>query len=77
MPFPKTKKELVDEGYKFVFPRQCRGRTCKVTIYWYDTPAGKRIPLSAVASQPGGSSGLLLEPHFATCPDVKDFRKDK
>ena len=72
MPFPKTKEELRAEGYKFVFPRQCRGKTCKTTIYWYDTPAGKRIPLSAVAGKDG-----LLDPHFATCPDVKDFRKSR
>ena len=41
----------------------CRG--CGVEIGWWKTPTGKKIPLNT------GS----LEPHWATCPKAKDFRK--
>jgi len=64
MPFPKTEYELVKAGYEYEGTRKCSGPTCDVMIAWYRTPMGERIPLEEGT----------LEPHFAKCPDVKNFR---
>lgn len=67
MPFPKTDEELLMAGYRYEGSRRCLGPTCGAYVAWYRTPRNKRIPLN-----PG-----TLEPHFATCPDVKNFLSRK
>jgi hypothetical protein len=64
MSFPKTEDELAKAGYTYEGTSRCTGKTCRQEIAWYKTPKGKRIPLNEGT----------LEPHFSTCPDVKDFR---
>ena len=63
MAFPRTDNELVAQGYEFQNKTKCRG--CGADIEFWRTPRGKMIPLDAGT----------LEPHFSTCPKVKDFRK--
>jgi hypothetical protein len=63
MPFPKTKQELLEAGYEYSNSGKCRG--CGAGIAWYLTPKGKRMPLDE----------RTFEPHWATCPKAKDFRK--
>lgn len=64
MPFPKTETELRAAGYEPPKkPSKCRG--CGAEIEFWRSPKGKLIPLH---------SGTL-EPHFATCPKAKEFRK--
>jgi hypothetical protein len=63
--FPKTEDELAKAGYKYQRTERCKGKTCGVMLAWYLTPNGKWMPLEEGT----------LEPHFAKCPDVKDFRK--
>jgi len=65
MPFPGTEEGLVAAGYKFVNDSHCAG--CGGLVSWWETPSGKRIPLNDPE----------LTPHFATCPQVKDFRSPK
>jgi hypothetical protein len=61
-PFPKTDTELTARGYKFENTQHCRG--CNALIEFWLTPKQKHIPLN-----PG-----TLEPHWATCPNARDFR---
>lgn len=68
MAFPKTIDELVKAGYKHENVASCRGRTCTARIEWWITPSGKKLPLDVDAK---GN----VEPHWAHCPDSKDFRK--
>jgi hypothetical protein len=70
MKFPATEAELVSGGYVFRFATRCTGHTCSAMLRWYQTPNGKRMPFSLA---PGSTT--LLEAHWASCPDAKDFRK--
>jgi hypothetical protein len=63
MPFPKTKKELIEQGYEFEDKTYCKG--CCARIEFWHTPNGKHVPLNSDT----------LEPHWSTCPHAKDFRK--
>ena len=67
MAFPKTLDELRAAGYKFLEHRKCIGNTCNQQIEFWQTPKGKKIPLDVDAK---GN----VEPHFSSCPDVKQFR---
>lgn len=63
MTFPKTEIELEQAGYEYEGSGKCRA--CGQEIAWYRTPAGKRMPLEEGT----------LEPHWAKCPNAKDFRR--
>lgn len=73
MKFPATLHELEANGYKPQGKDHCLGKTCSALIHWFKTPAGKNMPLSQRAGEPG----LILEPHFLSCPNASDFRKEK
>ncbi len=63
MPFPKTDKELREQGYQYENTGRCRG--CGAEIEWYLTPHGKHIPLDCGT----------MEPHWSTCEKADQFRK--
>lgn len=65
-----THEKLIAAGYVWQGARHCAGRTCAFTVHWYFTPHGKRMPFNFT---PEGK----LEPHFAWCPDVKEFKREK
>lgn len=65
MPFPKTDAELREKGYRFKETGRCRFEDCGEEIEWWETPAGRMIPLD-----PG-----TMEPHFATCKPYNAMRK--
>lgn len=44
--------------------RPCSGPTCGATIYWLRTKAGRAAPFNGD-----------LTSHFATCPDVRRFKR--
>jgi len=69
MNWPMTEPDLVVNRYVFHFAVRCKGRTCSALLKWYRTPAGKWMPVSQVAGKPD-----LWEPHWASCPDAKDFK---
>lgn len=69
MPFPKTKREFKEAGYKGINWSECRG--CGVRILWVETPKGKKMPLN----EPNEYGEYL--PHWDSCPKAKDFRKEK
>ena len=75
MKFPATSDELRKAGYIFDGEAICRGRTCRERIEFWITPAGKKMPMSVKkAGNVLFNSGEVREPHFASCPDVSDFR---
>jgi len=73
MKWPASEPELQAGGYRLVERSRCKGLHCGAMISWYRTPAGKRMPLTPIAGEPG----KVLEPHFASCPDANEFRKRK
>ena len=62
--FPDTEQGLADAGYKYQDTGKCR--SCGEEIAWYETPNGKMMPLNEGT----------LEPHWATCPDANNWRKE-
>lgn len=66
---------------------KCRGKTCRKTIEWVRTLAGRRMPLThpvSVVSVHERENGELLtivnadQSHFASCPDAAQFKaKDR
>jgi hypothetical protein len=71
MNFPAASHKLIEAGWKLTRKSFCRGANCGVQIHWYLTPNAKHMPLSYVPQT------LLLEPHFASCPNGAEFRKAK
>ena len=63
----KTDEDLRAAGYVFENTGICRGETCRQQVEWWLTPKQKHIPLD-----PG-----TMQPHWSTCPDAPNFRKDK
>jgi hypothetical protein len=63
MPFPKNEKELKDQGYVFKSDARCKG--CGAMIEWWETPAGKMMPLDKET----------LVVHWSTCPKRADFKR--
>ena len=61
----ETPEELTAAGYEFKNKSRCSGPNCGAEIEWWRTPYGKSIPLDS----------KTLKPHWATCPDQKDFRR--
>jgi hypothetical protein len=66
MPFPTTIDEMRIAGYHFDNEAACRG--CGARLEWWITPRGKKMPMDVDAE---GN----CEPHWATCPNAKDFKK--
>lgn len=73
MKFPATQFELEKAGYLLQSKSHCLGRNCDALIFWYKTPAGKMMPISQKADEPG----VMFEPHFASCKSADQFRKEK
>jgi hypothetical protein len=65
MAFPLTIEEMNSRGYVFKNESDCSA--CHARIDWYKTPAGKFIPINKGTA----------EPHWASCPNAKDFRQAK
>lgn len=63
MPFPKTESEFKSAGYRKRNFAHCGG--CGALIQWYETPKHKSMPINPDT----------LEPHWATCPKAKEFKK--
>jgi hypothetical protein len=70
MAFPKTRAELVEQGYTFQSRGECAGRNCKSQLEWWTTPAGKSMPLD-----PMDEDGSPVTTHFYTCPDGAEFKR--
>jgi hypothetical protein len=68
MPFPKTLDELKAAGYRFEQHATCKGEDCKATVEWWRTPRGGKMPVDV--DEKGN-----VKSHFATCPNVNDFRR--
>ena len=62
---PKTHEGLDAAGYRFSGEGTCRG--CDARILWYKTPKDRPIPLDPET----------FEPHWGSCPQAAEFRKDK
>ncbi|MDE2102773.1 MAG: hypothetical protein KGL39_36350 [Patescibacteria group bacterium] len=67
MPFPATFSALKAAGYRFDNHARCKG--CGQEIEWWFTPKGRKLPFDLM---PNDDSPAVA--HFATCPDVDQFR---
>lgn len=70
MPFPKDLDAMTAAGYTFKNHGTCRG--CGEDIEWWETPAGRPIPMNPM--QRGSDKAIA---HFSTCTEADSFRKDK
>ena len=70
MPFPATRKEMEDQGYKCKSYTVCRG--CADSMEFWTTPKGGSIPMNPMpfAESPAVS-------HYASCPKAQRFRGKK
>lgn len=56
-------------------PSQCRGATCRATIYWIER-GEKRLPIDCDVDggfEPTDREAGSGVSHFTTCPDVRQF----
>jgi len=68
MAFPKTKGEMITQGYKPAGTTAlCRG--CQARIEFWLTPQGKNIPMDPMPADDSTATS-----HFATCPQAGKFR---
>lgn len=49
-------------------------RSCHAAITWMKTPAGKAMPLSVASIETRDGVRYAL-PHFADCPEAKDWSR--
>jgi hypothetical protein len=69
--FPKTRHAMLRANYKHTGNGVCKG--CSAPIEWWTTGKGKSIPMNPPA--PGADANYApVEPHWATCPNAKDFK---
>ena len=72
--WPATSDEMKAAGYEYDNDSTCRG--CEAPIEWWITPAGKKMPITV---KKAGNvllfSGEVREPHWASCPNAKDFKR--
>lgn len=59
--------------------RIVRCRSCRARIVWFETPAGKRMPVDADTVEPDDDELDLGRhvSHFATCPDANHHRRPR
>jgi uncharacterized Zn finger protein (UPF0148 family) len=65
---PKTRGELLKQGYEHIDNAACHG--CHKAIEWWKTPNAKRAPYDPM---PEFESPAVS--HFATCKHAVDFRR--
>lgn len=70
MPFPTTLRAMQETGYQRQNYARCKG--CHRPIEWWSTPSGKAIPMEPM---PQDDSPTVS--HWATCPNLEDFRRRK
>jgi hypothetical protein len=59
--------------------RITRCKSCRAMIIWFETPAGKRMPVDADSVEPDDQE-LDLDKHvshFATCKQADQWRKPR
>jgi hypothetical protein len=70
MNFPKNRREMIAQGYMPAGRDRCR--VCPVTIEFWITPYGRRIPMNSMPSDDS-----LAVSHYATCKEPERFRRKK
>lgn len=67
-------------GYRY-HPFETKCRSCEALIVWFNTPAGKKMPVNADTTQPTDAAHQLdltrHKSHFATCPAAAEHRKPR
>lgn len=72
MPFPQTRDELIERGYRFQNHGTCSGEDCGAEIEWYLSPNQKAMPFDLM---PDGSSPAKV--HWVSCPNAGQFGKNR
>ncbi len=67
--FPATCGALIAAGYERSNYSRCSG--CRDAIEWWVTPKKERIPMNPMTDNDSAAVS-----HFATCPNVDQFRKE-
>jgi hypothetical protein len=69
MPFPATKKLMIEAGYKYLANKTC---PCGASMELWLTPKDATMPMN-----PMRDDDDKAESHFATCPKAAQFRRPK
>jgi len=69
MPFPKTKRLMIEAGYTYHEQKRC---PCGERMELWNTPKGELLPMNPM---PDDDSEAIS--HFATCPKATQFRRKK
>jgi hypothetical protein len=69
MPFPATKRLLIEAGYQYLTDKTC---PCGARMELWRTPNGMSIPMN-----PMDSPDAEAESHFASCPKAEQFRRKR
>lgn len=72
--FPDTRRDMEAVGYHYTGESKCR--SCGEPMLWFETPRGKKIPMSVVSGTES-EEHRRLEPHWKSCPEADNFRKEK
>ncbi|MHB2019677.1 MAG: hypothetical protein ACYCW6_22260 [Candidatus Xenobia bacterium] len=65
MSFPQTTAEMEASGYLRLWERDGQCNSCRASLEWWKTPAGKLMPMDAGTATP----------HWSTCPNANQHRK--
>jgi hypothetical protein len=65
--FPSTRHDMLRANYRKTGDGVCKG--CSAPIEWWKTTNGRSIPMNPIAND-----NVVVEPHWATCPNAKDFK---
>lgn len=59
--------------------RIVRCRSCRAQIIWFETAAGKKMPVDADTVEPADEELQIGKhiSHFATCPESRKWRKPR
>lgn len=66
MSFPKTREEMIEQGYQKLSEKKCEAKECGAAIEMWRTPNRAAMPMNATGD---------FVTHFATCPARKKFMR--
>jgi hypothetical protein len=67
MPFPATRREMIETGYKYLANKMC---PCGARMELWSTPKNQTLPMNPMEKDEDKA-----ESHFATCPRAAQFRR--
>jgi hypothetical protein len=78
---PSWSKAEVNERVRRQHPHAVDCRSCGAKIVWFNTPAGKKMPVDEATTLPTDAAHQIdlkrHVSHFATCPNANQHRRPR